>query len=270
MIHKYTSKDISTCLHERKISIFGDSSARQIFWSLVAKLNGTTWESSTKVHENFAFNHAGVAVNFYWDPYFNSSILYELLWTTRIDGLLPQNNGIILLSGGLWHAKYLPEAKAYEQYANFVDNVTAIARNLPKKKVPPVPKIYVAPVPTPFYEKSLIELTKTIRPSIVRKFYERFEGIPRTDGLALLKSFPLLPAGDERAYHNDGIHVVKEVADWQADILLNLRCNSYFTGERKAPLDRTCCSAYKSHNWFVDVLLVFSLAQVLRMIGIPG
>ena len=116
-MHDYQAKDISACLPSKRIVLVGDSTIRQIFWALAKKLDVEQAKNRLTTagkHLDMEFIGAGVNLAFIWDPLLNSTALQDELARHRpVTESKTKDKigaGILLVGGGLWHAKHLGNA----------------------------------------------------------------------------------------------------------------------------------------------------------------
>lgn len=134
MIHQYTVKDVSTCLQSKRIVLVGDSTIRQIFWALAKKVNMEEAEKRLAMpgkHLDYDFDVAGVKLKFIWDAFLNSTALHVELARYRGNSSRVEDSkteeviqaGILLIGGGLWHARYLGNASV-DSFQDSIDRLT--------------------------------------------------------------------------------------------------------------------------------------------------
>ena len=115
MMHQYTDSDISACVGDRRISITGDSTTRQVFWALARKLNSTSAQEAERLaerHRDQNFTSHSVKLEFIWDPFLNSSSTERLLNSHAESHLLTDKNlannpALMMLGAGAWFARWL-------------------------------------------------------------------------------------------------------------------------------------------------------------------
>ena len=274
MLHRYNSKDISTCLHSRKIILAGDSTIRQIFWAIARKLdpNGVT-ETLTEDHQHadLRINRKNVDLHFVWDPFLNTTrlhhelLLYQIRDATTGDNhdLEKQVARIILTGSGLWHARHFKDDPV-SQYVDTIRNITAYLRSpyqldtstqRPLQPAPAEDLLLIAPVQLPLYESLSLERAGTITPARIDPMNVHLQEIAVSRKADVLWSFNSMSSQQKLTYQASGIHVVERVASQKADVLLNLGCNSKFTAIGRYPFDRTCCSRYSPSNRVQQFLL---------------
>ncbi|KAK8211442.1 hypothetical protein M8818_003409 [Zalaria obscura] len=99
MFHKFKPMEALPCLRHRVVSLSGDSTTRQIFWSIVGKSTLQDTDENRGKHEDVhLFDEArNTSLHFYWNPFLNRSTFLE----TQFD-----EPSLFLFGGGLWQAKY--------------------------------------------------------------------------------------------------------------------------------------------------------------------
>ncbi|TKA80528.1 hypothetical protein B0A49_01019 [Cryomyces minteri] len=134
-------------------------------------------------------------------------------------------------------------------------------------------QVFFAPVQKPYFDLLEPDRAATLTPNKIREMNDCLEQSYSGKGLHVLWSYLHTTSQGRAAFRNDGLHVTDSVADTQADILLNLRCNNEAVRTHKYPYDRTCCMSYtpytpiQSFGFFVCVSSYWALAT-LRCIGI--
>jgi len=273
MIHKYREADLVTCLKDRRLVFIGDSAIRHIFWATAKKLSFQ--EQVEDRHADFAFRYKGVTVEFIWDPYLNSSGLRRESMAVSLsteDDKVADTAAILLIGGGLWHARYLEEL----YMPQFKDSVQAISHIMSTQDERSLEKpdsrfgqntlisdslMILAPIPVPVYESLTFPRAKTMTPERISSMNLYLQHVSMEQPLPIAWSYISMTDKQEKAYQSDGLHVIQEVATNMADVLLNVRCNSVLRrAQTKAyPLDKTCCSGYESPNWTQSTILNVSM-----------
>ena len=284
MMHEYTAKDISACLTSRKIVFVGDSTTRQVFWATAKKLE--IIEHEAKKHASFSFSKHDVAVEFFWDPFLNSSSLQRELATASLsesEEIPTDTTALLVVGGGLWHAKYLGEA-SIQRFKDSIDRVV----HLVKPRDAEIPQSFqkssfhdignleslvtLAPVQIPLYETLSLERA-AITPAKLSAM-NQYLGQLVDQPLPIAWAFSRMIWHEPSAYQPEGLHVTGNVAARMADILLNLRCNAQLRrrNTKGYPMDKTCCNAYTPPNWTQSMILNGSLGIVpcLILITIKG
>ena len=281
MLHKYTAKDISGCLQSRRIVLVGDSTIRQIFWAIGKKLDpkGANEDlAKAEKHSDVTLQKSGIDLEFIWDPYLNTTELYHELtvWkdpSSAINSGQSKGNsttGILLIGGGLWHARYIV-LSPLDQFKASIDSIIALLENqIPSHGLdlatsavarPPAENdyLYLAPVQVPFYEVLAPDRASTLSADKIDLMNQHLQQLSDYQGLRVLWSYSQMTWLQSSAYGKDGLHVVEEVASQKADVLLNLRCNDVLTTYGHYPFDKTCCTGYGYPLWIQWVMLVIVL-----------
>ncbi|MCJ1310334.1 hypothetical protein MMC25_003997 [Agyrium rufum] len=282
------SKDISSCLESRKLVFAGDSTIRQIFWATSKKLDakGAEWDISAieadmtgkKKHKDLTFERFGVNLEFYWDPYLNSTKLQEKLAkykhsTNEIrDVSQPvEDAALILVGGGLWHAKNLEVAPLADFALSMVNVVSSMRPNLidetPYKRFGALNEVdsvndllLVAPVQVPVYERLSPARATTITSEQILGLNNMLLERTLQSHAQVLWSYTRMSQDRPSALGADGLHVMDDVASRQADILLNLRCNNLIAARGSHPYNRTCCTSYSGLGLTPGTLLASVVA----------
>lgn len=268
MVKTYSSKKLAQCLAgpEGKDAVFvGDSTVRQIFWATARKLNPALAAkefSKAGKQQDVTFVEGSTALDFIWDPYLNSSAAKEHLALARyrkpvgIPSQVPLGKALVVFGAGLWFAKN--EADSVNKFKDAVDSIANLvdSANEPMK-IPGRERIIFTPVQPPYYDRLDQAHAKTILPAEVDAMNAHLTELVTIYNLDYVSSFLNMMVGLPEAYQPNGLHVVDAVADRQAEIIFNLRCNAR---EKSYPYSGTCCYEYP-----------YDLAQVIIFcIGVVG
>jgi len=284
MMHKYREEDLATCLKDRRLVFVGDSAIRHTFWATAKKLGFQ--EQVEDRHANFVFRHRGVTIEFIWDPYLNSSGLQRESMATSLsteDDRFVDSPAILLIGGGLWHARYLEE----QYMPQFGDSVQALLQRANQTHKRLLEKsgsrsdrfafnsdslMIFAPILDPVYKLLTPSRAKTITPERIHSMNLYLQHASIEHPLPVAWSYISMTTNQEKAYQSDGLHVIQEVATRMADVLLNVRCNAVLRrAQTKAyPMDKTCCSSYESTNWTQATLLRFSMWLMPFLVIVTG
>lgn len=278
MFHKYDAKDITSCLNSRRIVLVGDSTIRQIFWAITKKLNlsGAKQElARSENHSNLRFQSAGVDIEFIWDPYINSSKLFEELSVfrdrERIVGPDQLNTSssaaLVLIGGGLWYARHIEEEpiRLFRKSIDAIVPYMQIMNRRGGKGLSAKPTslflrgndfLYLAPVQTPLYEALEPTRAITISPAKIDPMNQYLGDLSAHHRANVLWSYAHMTSQHNSTYEASGLHVVDDIADRKADVLLNLRCNNMLMAEGRYPLDKTCCTSYSRITWIQWIMLL--------------
>lgn len=285
ILHEYARKDVQTCLQGQRIVFIGDSTTRQLFWATAKKLNATAADEEMRAagkHENLMFNEGGVAVDFIWDPFLNSSSLrHELLSYLNGETQEDMDNvwkaGLITVGGGLWYARHfeLDSLNYFQDSFDYLSPLLSVPQNSAQTLYcPPSGKrrdeahhVYVAPVQVPFYGGLSPVRAATMTPAKIRPLNEYLYNVSTSKGIKVAWSHSLMTSEREQAYEESGIHVIDNVSTRRVDVLLNMRCNAHLTLSQGYPFDKTCCSAYERENVVRERLTLALIAIASIIVG---
>jgi N-acetylneuraminate 9-O-acetyltransferase len=270
LMHEYKQKEFVACLQSKRLVFIGDSTTRQIFWAAAKKLDDDGARDdmiAARKHADLAFRRHGVDLEFIWDPYLNSSRLYEELEAYRSTPYAPAEKGdkkrespaIILVGGGLWFARHV-HVNTLGEFQDSIDSI--LPYMIPPTKAPFAidPRSFVrnhvsknlllmAPVQVPRYDFLSPSRSETITAEKIDAMNDYLQQLSEFQGADVVWSFHLMTRRQRAAYEQSGLHVVDNVAGRKADVLLNLRCNAEAANDKGYPYDRTCCSNYRRPGW---------------------
>ena len=284
MIYDYDADDIIGCLGSRKIALIGDSRVRDMFWALAKRLDfraATEKEGRAQKHQSQTFGHADMVVDFIWDPYLNSTELrkqlaaYQNSWDPAGErSKVNESSAIILIGGGLWHARHLGNTFLTEYKAS-IENVIRhdSPRSFPRwrslfagrhwKTEHPNDLMVIAPVQHLSYELVSPSVKQGITPDKVNQLNDYLLNISSSNLASVALSFYRMTSASKLALQEDGIHVEERVVNREIDVLLNMRCNTRLLRSKVYPKNKTCCGFYAWPNWFQTVLVIVSFAILL-------
>ena len=262
-MHNYRASDISTCLKSRRLVFAGDSLTRQIFWATTKKLDIV--EQPEEQHNNLSFDSTGVTIEFFWDPYLNSSSLqYELSvtndWTSN-DATV-YSPAVLLIGGGLWYARYMG-VDYFEHYKHSVERIAQVmsqhdpgyfhSLEVGSTFGPNTEDsiTVLAPILTPLYDSLSPARAHSLTPARIDAMNAHLQRLFHGRKVPIAWSFASMTAKDARSHQPDGLHVIESAASRMADVLLNIRCNAVLRKEsiKSYPMDKTCCNSYQQPNW---------------------
>ena len=264
------------CLERQKIVFIGDSTARQVFFSLTAMLsrgNAIDHDAQQQIAKNIATNtsqwHSDMSIpvfnvsslDFFWDPYLDSSA-----WQFDEGQDWPD---AVIIGVGSWHAQYLEEN--HEQHFEkditlFTDKVLAATQ----WSDPPIVVLLIAlPILEPDAAHLSPERAKWMTSDRMSKLQSVLESHEARGRLELLQAADHMVTKCETAYDDTGIHVNRAIAAAELDIILNRVCNS-------APLEppaHYCCSrprcihVIQSAIFFVTPTILF-LSSIFELVSV--
>ena len=267
LLHKYQSSELSECLQGRLVFI-GDSTAREIFWATAEKLDVKRTNQAmyaTEKHSDITFSKENIELNFVWDPYLNGSKLDHYVESLSLKPGQGDNADMVLISGGLWHARHLGD-QSTKEFESAVENITASIRRSEDNTFPPVNLLAsregalgflaIAPVRIPQSRSLSPDRAVTLTQERLDPMNGYLQHISTGHGVHVPWSFAKMTRGLAFAFEKDGLHVVFEIATLQADILLNMRCNERLSLKGHYPMDKTCCSAYSYPKWVQQAMIL--------------
>ena len=272
MLHDFTAKEINTCTKTSKLVYIGDSTVRQLYWATVRKLDSRhadRGQTTARKHSNLLFaDSQGTVVEFFWDPFLNSTTLSrELSPKKRPADSDTQKASFVILGGGLWHAKYL--GAAYDEHFNkSLQGLTEFI-GLPRSRhsnkfdtLSPSPTEknirVMLPVQKPLYERLSPERAQNMTHTRIDRLNDQLKSISVERGLPVAWAFSSMIEDQPTQYAEDGLHVTEFTADKMVRILLNLRCSSEDYTTKLFPLDGTCCRHYPRGHLLRQFLLFSS------------
>ena len=254
----------------------GDSTVRQVYLAAVRKMDrkrATEMSLSAAKHSDLHFEQGCVEIEFLWDPFLNSTTLKNILDRYQL-AAKPLNSSkptTMLVGGGLWHLKDLG-ATFLDEFEQGISSVSATfphnARDLNGVILPPdarngIPNLVLfAPVALPIHSKLDPMRAARFTSEKIQAMNDYLRDMVTRDGIEVLWSYSLMTCQQPSAYEEDGYHVAENVAGKQADIFLNMRCNSEPSLEHY-PFDKTCCNVQPSVNLEQQVLIFVAILTTL-------
>lgn len=255
LLHEYNAREIQSCLQCNRLLFVGDSTIRQVYWATVRRLDtqrAAEMSLSAPKHGNLKFGQGCVEVEFWWDPFLNSTMLTKEIkhYRSYMESSNSTGTAAMLVGTGLWHAKtlgpmFLPGFK------QSIDSVAASLAHTPTGKnavaLPPSRRdgsaylVLFAPIPLPIQSRLDPAHAATMTPERIQGMNEYLRSAASKFSIEVLWSYSFMTGQRDSAFETDGYHAVKMIADRQADVFLNMRCNSQPSLEHY-PFDKTCCN----------------------------
>ncbi|KAI9675643.1 MAG: hypothetical protein M1817_001010 [Caeruleum heppii] len=280
MLHEYRSKDITDCIGPGRMVFVGDSTLRQVFLAVADKLDHDyARDVFTRVekHSNMKMAKRKMMLEFFWDPYLNSTHLHRELAAYRHHpeakyGSVQstESANVMVVGAGLWFARNIA-VNPLRHYKDAVDNIaqvmditstsndTSAAHSMAKRSASSK-LLLMAPLQMPWYESLSQPRQDTLTPDKVDLMNNYLQQLSAFQGVDVIWSYSVMTHGQPAAYEADGLHVVKSVAARKADILLNLKCNAVnAVSAGPGHASRTCCANYRRPNWVQAVILFLCL-----------
>lgn len=281
LLHNYNARDIEACLQCKRLLFVGDSTIRQVYWATARKLDrrrAAEMSLEGAKHASLNFKHGCIELDFLWDSFLNSTELRMELerYQLRTESSNSSQNAAMLVGTGLWQA--LNDGPNFlDAFTQSIDSISPLlprnARNTdgvllpPSSREPPNSLIIFAPVPMPIYSQLDPMRAARFTREKIQAMNDYLRGALETDKLETVWAYSSMTTEHPSAYLQDGYHLVDNVADTQADVLLNMRCN----GEpslQQYPFDKTCCSAtpvlYREQKVMILVAAIAALCVLYR------
>lgn len=261
MMHKYSSNDVSTCLANRRVLFVGDSTIRQIFWSVAKALDPKANPSLAGKHVDITVEKSDVKLEFIWDPWLNSSRLHTEL-SSYNDGKTQNEVGntpaLVLMGCGLWYARH-ENLNGLKMWKDSIDDVVQhMGEGRKTTDMTGSDLLLLSPVTVPAWAKLSGNRKATITPQKITAMNQYLQQLSDFQGIDVIRSWQRMTYNLPQTMESSGIHVVESIVAKQADALLNLRCNAVTA--TKYPLDNTCCNRYQAPNYIQWLGLLFVLA----------
>lgn len=273
MLHSYKPNDASTCLASRQVVFIGDSVMRKLFFQFGRVIDPTLpiapADDDHKHSDHSLLSKAGTLLEFYWDPYMNTSRTHEFLSSqttaSNVTDGLAQKPSILVLGSGLWYLRY-PESgglRAWE--ANTEASLAAITH----ARTNPADKVILLPIEEVVPSKLSPERASSMQSSDIdamnSDLYHRIHP-PLSDPGRLFSAPPSsMPISLPLVFNKmldqsqteDGLHFSDDVVKAQANVLLNLRCNDVLP--KIFPFDKTCCRRYPRPSVLQIIILCVAI-----------
>ncbi|KAK5127329.1 hypothetical protein LTR85_006668 [Meristemomyces frigidus] len=262
----YGSREINDCIDKRRIIIAGDLTIQSTYWDMVRTLDGDIVPALTETDLRYTNDRA--TVEYLWDPFLNSTGLYESLAAYHDAEDAPM---LILIGGGQWHVAN----HATDEFASALNGIVSTARlggghsevgaRALTKHDGPGDLVLFAPVQEP-YSASSDAATEFAG---YRDLNDHLRWLADEKAIDVLWSFGRMTAARKDQFIDDSIYVHDEVLRQRSDILLNLRCNAKLATTRSFPNVRTCCGAWAGPNWIQSSFLILGLGflPVIVLLG---
>lgn len=270
MLRHYNSTQTSRCL--RKLTIIGDSTARQVFWAVADKLNSKNkvstgnFELSPQIakHTNMTLETgAGKDLRFLWDPYLNH---------TKMSAFPEYRDRLLVITSGLWHARHLDDRyldDLEQQITHLLadsDYIRSPNRTLVQPQPPAVKRPIFLPIASPVQAKLDSDRAATLNPERTRAINARLRSLEASHGFEVMWATLPMTNGHNRAFDAQGLHLSDVIASQQLEILLNRMCNSGIGGAA-----HYCCSERVSdtplHSYILALAVAIVLGWMLRLLG---
>lgn len=271
MLHSYKPNEASLCLASKQVVFIGDSVTRKLFFqfgqAIDTSLPNAPSDNEHKHSDHSLLSKAGTRLQFYWDPYLNSTRTHGLILSPSVVSSTTQPSvpALLVLGTGLWYLRYPSSGGLQAWEANIETIVNAIVHS----HINAADEIVLLPVEEVVTSKLSPERASSMKSSDIDAMnsdlfhrihlpHSRHSGLFSGPSPSLPISLPLVfnkmlgPSQTE-----DGLHFFDSVVKAQANILLNLRCNDVLP--KTFPLDKTCCRRYPQPSLIQFIILVAAI-----------
>lgn len=272
MIQSYNKPLISKCLSNRTLYFVGDSTVRQVFWAVAAKYDKVRAQQESAEagkHQDFVYRSDNFSLSFIWDPYLNSTQAREIISNpmimhprNMIDPSSKAHVAGIIISTGLWHARY----SGHEFLTEHRRALDVAARYRPKQSLRDhgIRDAYLAMTPAIILPPPVLnhnwlnpERAITLSPQRLANITENLLVYQNTHDLEVAWSARAMTLNNSAAITSGGLHVTRELAAYQAEVILNRVCNNaLFNGSNKA----ASLPCVRQLPWKLSTSLILALA----------
>lgn len=257
-MYQYKPQDAAECMSSKRVVFVGDSVTRQLFYQFAHVIDPslpTAPPDDEQKHADYRYtSDTDIRIQFYWDPYLNSTHTHALLHPGVQDPRLSDTPALLVLGSGLWYLRYADSGGLSAWEAKLESTLGAVTR----VRQPLADVVVVLPVEDVVPSKLSPERAASMQASDIdamnSDLLHRISPPALRDPFAFLPGPPRRPAGlpialplvFNQMLHpsqtKDGLHFSDLVVGTQAHVLLNLRCNDMLP--KTFPLDKTCCRRY--------------------------
>jgi hypothetical protein len=278
MLHEYTQHDTEQCLKHSAIMFVGDSTVRQLFWAMVNKINDSgaqEMESTARKHSDATFEHENMKLQFLWDPYLNASFEPTLMGLDlHSDSPLNEALTVVVIGSGLWYAKHMEDQylDTYKsQVRSLTDALSCAPRSVTKGAI--LPPAYRSrlnctpmflPVVQPDVRPSDESRLRTFAAERLDPMNKFLEDEASSGRIELFQSFGTMAQKHPAPFESDGLHLTDHLTWIQANMLLNLLCNSR-TVMQKPPFDKTCCNIAPGNHIGGYIMVAFLIILLIAV-----
>ncbi|KAI8365357.1 10 TM acyl transferase domain found in Cas1p-domain-containing protein [Radiomyces spectabilis] len=252
MMHTYQPKDTATCLQHSHILYIGDSTVRQQYFALAKMMRpDIDLEGERHSDRHFTLEEHHLNLDFWWDPYLNSSATIDLLKAQGSD----RRPSLLVMGTGMWHMRYLGK-EFMEDYRDAIDRVfDAVQRS---SRV--ADAVMLAPVEMPQFDMLSPERLRLITEAKIKRMndyiYEKEQLASPLTPFAVPFVWNLITT-ESTNMTEDGLHYSEPVTQMQVQMALNYRCNDHLP--KAFPMATTCCSSYPLPKWYQNIFFLLFL-----------
>lgn len=238
MMHTYNSKEISSCLSQKRVVLVGDSTVRQLYYAMVNEFDAPG--AVQDKHTDISKTAGDITFDFIWDPFLNMTKPQDY-----------ESTGLLILGGGLWYLRH-PSSGGVEAYSQRMSTVIADLKQHQGASM-------LLPVEDPVWSKLNPDRAQTIHKDGVDEMNAQLVGLADKSSVNVAFAFNKMVQGSDK-YTEDGLHYDNIYLKTQVNVAMNFRCNNELA--KKAPFDRTCCVSYPWPNHVQFLVLTFFLVWI--------
>ncbi|KAI0332007.1 O-acetyltransferase [Cubamyces sp. BRFM 1775] len=258
MMYQYQPKDVATCMNSQRVVFVGDSVTRQLFFQFVHVVDPTlptSPPSDAQKHTDYLYTStSNIQLQFYWDPYLNSTHIQDILHPRPHQRLPSDTPALLVLGSGLWYLRY-SESGGLPAWEARIESTLAAISEAPRPLADVVVMLPVEDVvPSKLSRERAASMHASDIDAMNSDLMHRIQPPASRDPFAFLpfpsRRPPGLPIALPLVFNHmlhpsqtqDGLHFSDLVVTMQAHVLLNLRCNDNLP--KTFPMDKTCCRRY--------------------------
>ncbi|KAK2461985.1 hypothetical protein APHAL10511_006448 [Amanita phalloides] len=261
MLHDYSTREIRQCFGQKRLIFAGDSTTRKLFYQTARILDNKLPAAPPRNNQKHAdvdlSTSYGIGLSFIWDPYLNSSHVYNLI--EGRSNLRPRP-ALLVIGSGLWYMRYSSTSGGLPAWQA---NMGRILHGISESKAKISDAIVMLPIEQVVPSKLSPERAATMRSSDIDAMNSYFlHRISPPSSSTTNSRRPSLPVALPLVFNQmlaaslteDGLHYADSVIRAQATILLNMRCNGFLP--KVFPFDKTCCNRYPRPSFVHTIVLL--------------
>ena len=257
-LRPYGTERVTECLGnagEQENVFIGDSTTRQLFWAVARSLNrkrAAQENSKASKHADITFTEGTTSIDFVWDPLLNGPRTSQYIQDARNRAGDPDNHkktGFMVFGVGLW---FTLEDRSVEMFKEAVDRITDQLPP-PNRHSRGEHRPLILPIQLPYYEKLDKYHQEAMSAEKLNAMNGYLEEISANHDVDIAGSFlSMVMDLPSTYYESTGRHVLSQVADRQAELLFNMRCNN---GVQSYPFEGTCCLHFQ-RGWMQFIIIL--------------